>query len=285
MSKDKKNNIKDLAFTLEVGSDVVERVRKGDITRLCMDINENNQDFILENVGGNLALITEELPNTFHGCYFYNGGVFPYAFKDTLKIFALSDGKEEFLVRIINIDTEAGTRFNYQGAGKPIVEDPNGDSCVWEVQFDIVPILLDAKTYLMRWNPSISSFTEKNFEECVANMKNGMFFMDWSIREWEEACRGDFFYMMRVGDDKAGIVFNGQFLSDPYVGDDWGGSPKRRLYVDMVCMNPVKPGTEPLLSLNTLQKTLPQIDWANGPSGVLLPKELEGALDSLWNGG
>lgn len=52
-------------------------------------------------------------------------------------------------------------------------------------------------------------------------MKNGMFYSNWSIREWEQARRGDFFYMMRVGDDKAGIVFRGQFVTDPYVGDDW----------------------------------------------------------------
>jgi len=115
-------------------------------------------------------------------------------------------------------------------------------------------------------------------------MKGDVFFMDWSIREWEEARRGDYFYMMRVGDDKAGIVFNGQFLSDPYVGDDWAGSTKRRLYVDMVCMNPVKPGEVPLLSLNMLQKTIPSIDWAKGSSGILLPKDVEEALDALWNG-
>ena len=52
-------------------------------------------------------------------------------------------------------------------------------------------------------------------------MVHGMFRLNWSINEWEEARRGDIFYMMRVGDDKAGIVFNGQFISDPYPGEDW----------------------------------------------------------------
>ena len=55
--------------------------------------------------------------------------------------------------------------------------------------------------------------------------------------------------MMRVGDDKAGIVFNGLFLSDPYPADDWAGSTKRRMYVDMVCINPVESGEMPSLSL------------------------------------
>ena len=74
-------------------------------------------------------------------------------------------------------------------------------------------MLMEARTYLMRWNPAISSFTEKDYEECVANMEHGMFRLNWSIYEWQEARRGDFFYMLRTGDDKAGIVFSGQFLS------------------------------------------------------------------------
>jgi len=44
-----------------------------------------------------------------------------------------------------------------------------------------------------------------------------MFRLDWSIFDWQEARRGDFFYMMRIGDEQPGIVFNGLLLSDPYV--------------------------------------------------------------------
>ena len=284
MNKDKELDINDVSFTIGLESEVIERVRKGDITRLRMDIGEDNQNFLLENVDGHLILITEETPTTYHGCYLYNNGEFPYAIKSSLQFLVLSDGKDDCLVRIIGINIEPGKRFNYKGAGQPIVEDPNGDSCVWEVQFDILPMRADAKTYLLRWNPSISSFTEKDYEACVANMQNGMFFMNWSIREWEEARRGDCFYMMRVGDDKAGIVFNGQFISDPYPGDDWAGSTKRRMYVDIVCTNPVKPGEVPLLSHNTLQKTVPSIEWGKGSSGVLLSKEVQDALEDLNNG-
>lgn len=262
-------DINEVAFTIEVGREVIEKVRKGDIRCLILDINEQNQNMILENVGGN-------------GCYFYNNGVFPYAIKESLQFLLLTAGKEHRLVRIIGRNVEQGIRFNYKGAGQPIEEEPNGENCVWEVQFDILPILSDARTYLMRWNPSISSFTEKNYEECVANMKNGMFYLDWSIREWEQARRGDFFYMMRVGDDKAGIVFRGQFVSDPYVGDDWGGTAKRRLYVNMICTNPVEPGQTPLLSLNTLEKAIPSIDWSKGSSGILLNGDVVEALSDLW---
>ncbi len=237
MKKEEKSNevdINERAITLEVDSEVVSKVRTGEITHILMDINENNQSLILENIDGNLILV-DVSPTTFHGCYLYNNGEFPYAIKGALDFLVLNYGEDYCLTRIIDVDTKPGTRFNYQGAGKPIVEDPNGDSCVWEVAFEVVPVPKKPKKYLMRWNPSISSFTEKDFKESVEDMIHGsMFRMNWSIHEWEEARRGDIFYMMRVGDDKAGIVFNGLFISDPYPSDDWAGSTKRRMYVDMV---------------------------------------------------
>ena len=268
-------------LTLEVDSEVISKVRTGEITHLIAQIDENNQNMILENNDGNLVLVIDEMPTTFHGCYLYNNGEFPYAIKDELDCILLKSVEEECFTRIISVDTEPGTRFNYQGVGEPIKEDPNGDSCIWEVYFEVVPVPEKSKTYLMRWNPSISSFTEKDYEECVNNMVHGMFRMNWSIYEWEEARRGDMFFMMRVGDDKAGIVFLGQFITDPYPGDDWAGSTKRRMYVDMVCMNPVEPGVKPRISLEKLQESIPTVDWSKGHSGVLLSEEVVTTLDIL----
>jgi len=204
-----------------------------------------------------------------------------YDGKSKLEYLVLDGGDDHCLAKIIGIKTEPGTRFNYQGAGKPIVEDPDGDSCVWEVSFYVVPLLEESRTYLMRWNPAISSFKEKDFEECVKNRVRGMFYLDWSIYEWQEARRGDFFYMMRTGDDKAGIVFSGQFISAPYPADDWAGSNKRRMYVDMVCYN-AEPGSAPYISLEKLQSTIPAIDWSKGHSGELLSEEITSQLDEMW---
>lgn len=279
--KNKEIDINEVAITLEVDSEVIAKVRSGEITHILIDINENNQSLILENIDGNLILVIDEMPTTFHGCYLYNNGEFPYAIKNTLGFLVLSSGDSDCLTRIIDVETTPGTRFNYQGAGKPIVEDDNGDSCIWEVSFEVVPVPAEAKSYLMRWNPSISSFTEKDFEECVENMVHGMFRMNWSIHEWEEARRGDLFFMLRVSDDKAGIVFNGQFISDPYPGDDWAGTNKRRMYVDMIITDSIKPEAKPYVSLEKLQETIPAFDWAKGHSGVLLPDEIADELVEL----
>ena len=57
------------------------------------------------------------MPTTFHGCYLYNNGEFPYAIKNSLSFLVLSSGDGDCVTRIINVETTPGTRFNYQGAG------------------------------------------------------------------------------------------------------------------------------------------------------------------------
>lgn len=280
--KNREADLNEMAITFEVDADVIDKVRNGEITHLVMEINDDNYCDILENFDGNLILTTEELPDTFHGCYFYNNGEFPYAIKNALNYLVLNADDEHCVVRIIDVDTEPGVRFRFQGPGQPSVEDPNGDSCIWKVTFEVVPLSNDCRAYLMRWNPSISSFTDEDYNECFENMVHGMFRMNWSIYEWQEARRGDLFYMLRVGDDKAGIAFNGYFLSDPYTGDDWAGSIKRRCYVDMICQNAVEPGEVPFVSMERLKKAIPEYDWEEGHSGVLLPDEVTEKLDELF---
>ena len=185
----------------------------------------------------------------------------PYGIKDSLQFLVLSDGSDDCLVKILSMETEA----------------------IGEVEFEIVPVLEEPKKYLMRWNPSISSFTESDYESCLENMEHGMFRMNWSIYEWEEARRGDMFYMLSVGDSKAGIVFNGLIVSDPYVMDDWAGSSKRRLYVDLVCMNVVAPDEKPIVSLEMLQTTIPEFNWAKGHSGTLLPDKVAEKIVGLMD--
>ena len=122
-----------------------------------------------------------------------------------------------------------------------------------------------------------------DYEKYIENMERGMFRMNWSIYEWEEARVGDMFYMMRVGDRKAGIVFSGIIVSNPYVMDDWAGTTKRRLYVDLVCMNAVAPGEKPMLSLDMLQTAIPEYNWAKGHSGVLIPDSVAEKIVGLMD--
>ena len=125
------------------------------------------------------------------------------------------------------------------------------------------------------------SIRDDNQNMFLENMQNGMFRLNWSIFEWEEARKGEMFFMLRTGDDKAGIVFNGQFISDPYPQEDWNGSSKRRMYVDMICMNPIDPKKKPRISPAQLQEAIPSIDWQQGHSGTLLSEAEAAKLDEL----
>jgi hypothetical protein len=284
MKNEKENenvDINERAICLNVKDDVIDKVRTGEITHISLDINDNNYRDILENIDGNLVLVVDEMPTTFHGCYYYNDGEFPYAVKGALEFLVLKGGGDYCLAKIIDIDTESGTRFRFQGSGEPSVEDPDGDSCIWEISFEVVPVPKEPRHYLMRWNPTISSFTEKDFEVCVENMERGMFRLDWSIFDWQEAKRGDFFYMMRTGDEQPGIVFNGLLLSDPYPMEDLTGNAERKMYVDVVCMNVSEPGETPQIPLRELQAAIPDFDWSKGHSGELLSEEITAQLDEM----
>ena len=64
-------------------------------------------------------------------------------------------------------------------------------------------------------------------------------------------------------------------------GEDWAGSTKRRMYVDMVCCN-AESGSAHHISLEKLQTTIPAIDWQKGHSGELLSEEIVTQLDEMW---
>ena len=93
----KEIDINEVAITLEVDSEVIDKVLKGEITYILMDIDEDNQNFVLENAEGNLVLTVDELPETYHSCYFYNDGEFPYAIKDSLSFLGVEQRRREQL--------------------------------------------------------------------------------------------------------------------------------------------------------------------------------------------
>ena len=125
--------------------------------------------------------------------------------------------------------------------------------------FDVKP-LRHPKTYLLRWNPTISSFKLEHYCKALEDSPDGFGF-DWSVYEWEEAHEGDRYYMLRTGDDKAGIVFHGVFNSEPYEGKDWAGQKgKTRRYMDMDCYDCVPADKQPPITIEILEKAIPNID-------------------------
>lgn len=93
---------------------------------------------MLENVDGNLLLNTDELPNEYHGCYFYNNGNFPYLIKSSLKHILLDANGKRIVGRMVGKEITAGKRFRFgKNQYDASVEDPNGDNCVWTITFKL----------------------------------------------------------------------------------------------------------------------------------------------------
>ena len=155
----------------------------------------------------------------------------------------------------------------------------------WERFYDSFEAepLRHPKTYLLRWNPTISSYTLNDYRNDMEEYPDG-FRSNWSIYEWEEAHKGDRFFMLRTGDDKAGIVYRGEFLSDPYEGDDWAGQKgKKRQYIDIGCYDFIPANNQSPIDIELLEKEIPEIDWRKGHSGELLSEETADKLNDLWN--
>lgn len=163
-----------------------------------------------------------------------------------------------------------------------IDEMPEDEWARFYNSFDAEPIR-HAKTYLLRWNPTISSYTLNDYRNDMEEYPDG-FRSNWSIYEWEEAHKGDRFFMLRTGDDKAGIVYRGEFLCDPYEGDDWAGQEgKKRQYIDIGCYDFIPADNQSPIDIELLEKEIPEIDWRKGHSGELLSEETADKLNDLWN--
>ena len=154
----------------------------------------------------------------------------------------------------------------------------------WQTLYDAIDVepMHSPKTYLLRWNPAISSFKLETYREATTECPNGFGF-NWSIYEWEEAHENDRYYMLRTGDENAGIVWRGIFTSNPYEDEDWAGQGKQRHYMKMDCYDCVPADQKPPLNIELLEKEIPEIDWRKGHSGQLLTEEVADKLNELWN--
>ena len=138
------------------------------------------------------------------------------------------------------------------------------------------------KTFILMWNPAISSTTIHNHIDSIAHIDNWRF--DWSVHEWEKAHEGDRFFMVRVGEGKTGIVMSGVFTSEPYTDRDWNRLRQSRqiYYMDMHPNFIVNPETMPIITTAQLQEAIPDFEWSKGHSGTLLTDVQAERLEQLF---
>ena len=158
---------------------------------------------------------------------------------------------------------------------------------VWNNLFDEAQgILRDnfRKTFIMRWNTDISNYRLCEFEEAMDDFADDFFYYEWSIWDYQKVHWGDKFYMIRTGKGKHGVVMRGTIIGMPYPDEDWSGKGRRVYYVRMRLSHMIHP-EKALLLLTTddLGKAIPEFNWEEGHSGVILGDAMAKQLDDLWH--
>ncbi len=139
-------------------------------------------------------------------------------------------------------------------------------------------------TFLLRWNPALSSYTMERLDEDMTDWANGEWCddFDWSVHDWQKARKGDRFFMLRVGEGNAGVFAAGRFTSDPFLGDDWSGKGREVHYMTMEFETVFHPERAEIITTEELRAELPEIDWSGGHSGVMLDAESAERLELMW---
>lgn len=150
------------------------------------------------------------------------------------------------------------------------------------VQVNEKPLVKSQQTFVMRWNPEISSHKVADFEHAMEDFYEDGFYYDWSIFDHEKVHVGDRFFMLKVGNGNTGIVMSGIIVSLPYEDEDWSGKGRDVRYVRMIpdCM--VHPDKSKMITIQMLDETLPGVNWNEGHSGVILDENQALKFDELW---
>ena len=141
------------------------------------------------------------------------------------------------------------------------------------------------RTFILMWNPAISSYTMERFDNDIEELADGWDLddFDWSVRDWQQLEPGDRFYLVKVGDGNTGIVMSGIFTEEPYEGEDWSGRGRTVYYAKMHIDVMLHPDRSPILTTEQLLATCPEFDWTNGSSGQLLDEEVAKRVYALWS--
>ena len=135
------------------------------------------------------------------------------------------------------------------------------------------------KTYVLMWNPAISSVKMEDHNNNIPNLLECG--CNWSINEYQEAKKGDRFVMIRCGEGKTGLVMSGIFDSNPYPDSDWSGKGRKVHYMDLRPNFIANPEKADIITTSQLQEAIPGFDWSGGHSGRLLTPEQAGQLETL----
>lgn len=146
-----------------------------------------------------------------------------------------------------------------------------------------------AKTFILRWNPEISSYTLNMFKKDYSKTVYDNRFefpveMNWSIYDHKSLSKGDEFFMFTTGDDDASrLVMHGFFSSGIYRDENWNTKSYRSsiCYADMDVDFAVCPDCEYAIRVSSIRDRVGTYDLGHGHAGVVLDEGVSEVLRSI----
>lgn len=173
----------------------------------------------------------------------------------------------EVTIEMVNDMKEAARRYQ-------------NDKLGWRPSFPGHGLDTGQNTYILMWNPDISSVSLEEHNATIPEIYTEYF--NWSVWEHQRAGIGDHFYLVRCGKGNTGIVMSGVFDSKPYQAEDWSGRGRTTYYMDMIPNLIIDPDAAPMITTEELQEAIPSFDWTGGHSGRLLTGAQAAMMEKLW---
>ncbi len=134
--------------------------------------------------------------------------------------------------------------------------------------------------FFLFWNPDDSSYTMERFTQDYNKFcrGGGGMCMDWTVFNNVGDVRvGAKYYMVRVGMGFTGVIWHGEFVSEPYY--DMKSDCD---YARIECRDVVKPNGKPLMSLRELRTIYPTYDFKNAVCGDRFEVNYPDELRDRW---
>ena len=129
-------------------------------------------------------------------------------------------------------------------------------------------------TFILRWNPNISSYKMETHLQVVGHAKRMDFpqSFDWSVFEWQKVKDGDMVILLQVGTDSDGIAMIGKIMGKPQADESWrkDGSKAHYVYIEIFDAY-ITTEFKELLAEN-FENEFDKIKWHKGHSGELIDK-------------
>lgn len=134
------------------------------------------------------------------------------------------------------------------------------------------------KVYVLRWNPTISSFKRESFENNFAQYKGIIPFdvsdkLDWTVWDWKSVEHRDLFVMVQVGQKVNGIVWGGFLGGYPCQYERADGSLTKSRFFETTVEYMHRIEKTGLMTADRLIEAVPEVDWLHGHSGELISVE------------